>query len=178
MSVTRKIMIIASGFVLITMSTIATASAAPKHDKVQGSGINNPPNGVFAQFHINAKSGPNGEDPQGKFSFKRKDGAPNEKFTAEVTCVNVQGNLASVIGYVTKTKNDPFPAGKYYLVRLKDDGKGEFTMDEIQNGPYVGDPYTCPTPIEPRPEAITKGDIKITDAVAAATSDGDAPLDD
>lgn len=155
---------------LVWITTAATAplafSAQSNHDQVQGSGENNPPgSNPIAQFQINAKSGPNGENPSGHFSFKRKlDGGGTAKFMASVTCVNVQGNLASVIGLVVKNHNDTYPQDKYYLVRLKDDGKGEFTLDEIQNGPYGADPTICPTPVEPRPEAITKGNIRITDA--------------
>lgn len=141
-------------------------SAQNNHDQVQGSGENNPPGGnPIAQFQINAKSGPQGEDPSGHFSFKRKlDGGGTTKFRASVTCVRVEGNLASVVGLVERNHNDPFPQGRYYLVRLKDDGKGQFTLDEIQNGPYGADPAICPVPVEPRPEAITKGNIRITDA--------------
>lgn len=134
------------------------------YDTIVGLGLNNPPTNPKAYFAIAARSGPNGESPAGFFAFARPIPAGWAYFSANITCMKVQGNLATVIGYVSRTKNDPFPADRYYLVRIKDMGQGTLTQDEIQNGPYTGDPYNCPMPTEPVPNAITKGGIRISDA--------------
>ena len=143
------------------------ATAASPFDHVVGGGQNNPPNPAnpIAHFQINVKSGPNGENPKGSFTFTRTvDGPPTESFSATVTCMRVVGNLATVVGLVDRAKNDPFPLNRYFIVRLKDVGQGSSTEDEIQNGVYLGDPYQCPDPIEPRPDAITHGNINVFDA--------------
>lgn len=132
-----------------------------------GGGQNNPPaSRPIVHFQINARSGPLGEDPSGFFSFTRTvDGPPVEQFRATVTCVNVQGDMATVVGLVDRNKNDSFPMGRYYIVRVKDMGQGQDTMDEIQNGVYTGDPRVCPPPTEPLPEPITAGNLTVHDAI-------------
>ena len=148
------------------MTAPAATSAGAPFDHVVGGGQNNPPSTApVAHFQINAKSGPNGEDPEGFFSFKRTvDGPPTEEFTAEVTCLNVQGNLATVVGHVQRTKDDTFPADRYYLVRIKDMGQGKNTEDRVGNSLYLGDPTKCPSPIEPRAEVVTSGNVDVFDA--------------
>lgn len=146
----------------------AGASAQSPYDHVVGGGQNNPPRSdtKIEHFQINVKSGPNGENPQGSFSFKRTiDGPPKEEFTASVTCLRVEGNLATIVGLVTKTTNRPYEPGRYQLLRLKDVGQGNTSEDEVQSSLYTGDPYQCPPPSEPKPEEITKGNINIFDAL-------------
>ncbi len=160
--------VVGAGFMLAAASlTPGVAVAGSPFDHVVGGGQNNPPAGSnIAHFQINVKSGPNGESPKGSFSFKRTDGGPpNQSFSANVTCLRVEGNLAMVVGVVDKSKDKPdSPVGSYHFALLKDVGNGPSSGDEIQNGQYAGDPYTCPSPTEPRPEAITKGNISISDA--------------
>jgi hypothetical protein len=158
---------LAAGLALATTGLGPVAVADSPFDHVVGGGQNNPPAGSnIAHFQINVKSGPNGEAPKGSFSFKRTDGGPpNESYSATVTCLRVQGNLAFVVGQVTKSKDKPnTPVGDFQFALLKDVGNGPSSDDEIQNGGYTGDPYTCPSPTEPRPEAVTHGNIEISDA--------------
>jgi len=166
MSRKLKILAAAAGCMMAAGLTQPSASGASPFDHVVGGGQNSPnaPNPV-AHFQINAKSGPNGENAQGKFSFKRtSDGPPTEQFTATITCLRVVGNRAAVVGLVDRTKDDPFPAGRYYLVRIQDMGQGNSSQDEIQNGVYTGDPYNCPSPTFNSITPITSGNLNVFDA--------------
>ena len=159
---------LAAGLALATIGFVpGGAQADSPFDHVVGGGQNNPPAGDnIAHFQVNVKSGPNGESPKGSFSFKRTDGGPpNQSYSADVTCLRVQGNLAFVVGIVTKNKDGSnADVGTYRFLRLKDVGNGPTSDDEIQSGQYFGDPNVCPSPLEPKPDAITKGNIEIYDA--------------
>ena len=85
MSLVGRSILVAGACSLATIMTApAATSAGAPFDHVVGGGQNNPPSTApVAHFQINAKSGPNGEDPEGFFSFKRTvDGPPTEEFTA------------------------------------------------------------------------------------------------
>ena len=148
---------------------VATAVAGPKGDKVQGKGWNNPPNpNNVAQFRIDAKSGPNGENPKGKVRFKTlSSGAITE---GPVTCLRVQGDLAVIGVDVTKsTTTDPVKP-KGLLVYVQDNGKphkGQ-AVDEIRSVTIFTDdvPTVCPPVMDPDRMPLLKGDIKIRDVDA------------
>ena len=86
--------------VLAAIPTLATAKHSPgkgpKHDLVVGSARFTTP---VASVRINAKSGPNGENPRGHFFLKEG----GFQFRGSVTCVHVVGNRASVVGQGTVT---------------------------------------------------------------------------
>ena len=145
------------------------ATAASPFDHVVGGGQNNPPNPAnpIAHFQINVKSGPNGENPKGSFTFTRTvDGPPTESFSATVTCMRgASGNLATVVGPGRSSEERPLPLEPVLHRPAQGRQPGETApRNGIQNGVYLGNPYQCPDPIEPRPDAITHGNINVFDA--------------
>src|SRR5688572_24252787 len=56
---------------------------------------------VDAHVVVSAHSGASGEDPNGHFSLDQ--GVGDIQFWAEVTCLKVQGNLASIGGRTVKS---------------------------------------------------------------------------
>ena len=144
----------------------ASAVAGVKGDEVKGNGWNNPPNPAnVAEFHIDAKSGPNGEDPKGKVRFKtRSTGAITE---GNVTCLRVEGDLAVIGVDVTKSTTDDPVKPEGLLVYVQDNGKpikGQ-SADEIRSTTIVTDdvPTVCPAPIDPNRMPLLKGDIRVND---------------
>lgn len=102
------------------------------------------------QFHVNARSGPSGEDATGHFYVERKNPAsgPAFDFRGEVTCLRVDGNRAVVGGRVTQTKGD-FPAnpaeGSGFLIRIVDNGEpGDADLVSAVPVPGGGVPDVCP----------------------------------
>ena len=166
MSSARSISVAVGGCVLaLAAGTLQGASADSPFDHVVGGVTNNPngPNGALAHFSINAKSGPNGENPQGTFRIRvTSDGPPTQQYDATVTCMVVSGNLATVVGKIVRTKD--FPRDGYTRVRIEDLGQGNGTEDRIQFGPYFGDPTVCPSPLEPDRDPITSGNLNVFDA--------------
>jgi hypothetical protein len=105
------------------------ASADPKQDLVSGTGQFVSFAGSDSQLHVNAQSGPSGEDPRGHFFFTRSNFGTNVfDFSGRVTCVNVSGNLAAVGGVVTKSETPSAPEGSGILINIED------------RGPHAGDP--------------------------------------
>jgi hypothetical protein len=102
------------------------ASADPNQDLVSGTGHFELV-GVFdTQIHVNAQSGPSGEDPRGHFfaTQETNGGFADADFSGRVTCVSVKDNLAGVGGVVTKSKNPSVAVGSGILVSIEDRGPG------------------------------------------------------
>ena len=115
------------GLVVALVGASGVASADPQQDLVSGTG-HFVEVGVFdAEIHVNAQSGPSGEDPQGHFfvTQETKGGVADADFSGRVTCVNVNGNLAGVGGEVTKSKNPSIAEGSGFLFSIEDRGPGE-----------------------------------------------------
>ena len=149
------------------------ALAAPKGDRVTGNGWNHPvPASDVAEFHIDAKSGPNGENPTGKVSFKKR--STGATIEGPVICLNVVGNIAGIGVDISKTKktND---AASGILVWVEDNGKkvhGQ-SPDEIRSMEiYTNQPPTTCPPIDPARMPLQKGDIKVVDTVPAPPGGG------
>jgi len=113
-----------SAVVLAAIPTIATAKHSPgngngkgpKHDLVVGSARFTTP---IARVRINAKSGPNGENPRGHFFLAQA----GWQLRGSVSCVLVVGNRASVGGRVTKSSGvgGP-PVGSGFIQFTEDNG--------------------------------------------------------
>jgi hypothetical protein len=90
--------------VVALVGPLGVASADPNQDLVSGTGLFGQGN-EKALLHLNAKSGPSGDDPQGTFDFKLTDLTTTFDFSGRVTCLNVHDdNHATVGGVVTKSK--------------------------------------------------------------------------
>lgn len=112
---------------------------------------------VDAHVVVSAHSGPSGEDPHGHFSLDQ--GVGDIQFWAEVTCLNVQGNLAAIGGVTVKSRSG-IPAGTGVLQIVQDLGSpGD--MDRSQT--FIGStPVVCPTPFPPGFEA-DRGNYGVVD---------------
>ena len=149
----------------------APSGAAPAGDSVHGGGqflaaAAEPE--CETHFSVNARSGSLGEDPRGNVHY----GTANcgSKFKAEVVCVRVVGNQASVLAEFTKTKfRNPTFEGGGIRAFYEDNGNPSggvpdrqqvtrLTADEFAAFRLLG----CPPPIEPR-TPLTHGNIHITD---------------
>jgi hypothetical protein len=119
----------------------AAASAAPgsgkgpKQDLVAGTGRTD----SYA-VHVNAQSGPNGEDPRGKVRFEvTSDPTGFFNVNADVTCMDVQGHDSVVAGI----RDD----GLVFYIWISDNGQGNGTPDAFQPFFFFGGsappPGTC-----------------------------------
>ncbi|MGH3104636.1 MAG: hypothetical protein ACRDN6_11145 [Gaiellaceae bacterium] len=104
---------------------------------------------VEAHVVVSAHSGPLGEDAHGHFSLDQ--GVGDIQLWAEVTCLNVQGNLASIGGVTVKSRSG-LPAGTGVLQIVQDVGSpGD--MDRSQTFIVATPPVVCPAPFPPGFEA-------------------------
>lgn len=67
--------------------------------------------------HVNATSGPNGEDARGWWRYDQSDGGAFD-LVGEVTCLNVTGNSALLSGVITEGAQ----AGTFFLQFVQDAG--------------------------------------------------------
>jgi hypothetical protein len=96
-------------------------------------------------IRINAKSGPNGENPRGQFFLKEG----GFQFRGAVTCVKVAGNRASVAGRVTKSSGAAGPAVGSGFVQFIEDSGSRGRNDRSHTAFVASPPMTCPAPVTP-----------------------------
>jgi hypothetical protein len=174
----RKLSMLAlTGVVLAIVA--ATAAAVPSNeadnkDSVHGAGqiLTAPGDGSVPNNRINvtAQSGPSGEDPQGKVSFKAL--ADKPAFSGDVVCLRVEGNRATILFSLDKTKEGPerFDDGGA-LVFIEDNGNpsGGSSPDRQRNFRLTQAEFTvqkaagCPAPITPVRE-LESGNLIVRDA--------------
>jgi hypothetical protein len=146
--------------VLAAIPTFATAKHSPgkgpKHDLVVGSARFTVP---LASVRINAKSGPNGQNPRGHF-FLRQAGY---QFRGSVTCVLVVGNRASVGGRVTSSSGVGGPAVGSGFIQLTEDNGSPGRNDRSQTFFVASPPVACPVPTTPA-VGVAKGNYVVKDA--------------
>ena len=150
------------------MAVPAFSTADPPKDQVigtweqttTGGGPNN-------QFHVNAQSGADGSNVKGQVQIKVKGGDPTG-FKADVTCLRVEDNRATVVARFTKATNQGNREG--VILEVVDNGKlpGPPSPDQASNVRTFGSqldnaeaaclapPLNVGTPV--------KGDIKVRDA--------------
>jgi hypothetical protein len=114
----------------------------PQHDFVSGTGLFQLEGGPLVLFHLNAKSGPAGEDPQGHASVRQPGG--EFSFMGEVTCLNVIGNTAVAGGVITQSDFGPGAEGNGFLIWVIDNGQGVKDAAVAQLLPEP--PPACPAP--------------------------------
>ena len=150
------------------LSVPAFSTADPPKDQVigqweqltTGGGPNN-------QFHVNAQSDPDGSNVKGQVQIKVKGGDPTG-FKAEVTCMRVTGNTATIVARFEKATNQGLREGVILVVT--DNGKqpGSASPDTASNVRTQGNQLdvaeaTCTAPPLNVGEPV-KGDIKVRDA--------------
>jgi hypothetical protein len=95
----------------------------PNHDFVNGSGILDRGDGAAAKFHVNAKSAADGSQAQGKMFLQDKNLPMDQSFQADVTCLSVDGNSASIGGVVTRSNDPGNPEGSGVQAFVTDNGE-------------------------------------------------------
>ena len=143
-------------------SAVETAGHKGGNDTVDGTFTS-----VFGtRFHINAISGPFGEDPRGHFYVEHKDpqtGAITLDFVGFVTCLDVQVNEAMIGGEIDRSKSDlPVPGeGNGVLLYVKDDGSpGDL---DIVNGVALLAPLPVCSPVIPITNVHMQGNMFVHD---------------
>ena len=149
---------------LVSISVAGVAGAThsngegPKHDFVTGTGQFSPET-VDQEIHVNAKSDPSGEDPQGHFFIR---GTNNRGQAADirgsVTCLNVNGNNARVGGEIEQSRTPLFPEGRGILLTITDRGEpGD--GDGFSGNTVLTPPRRCPPPFPVLP--VTQGNYVV-----------------
>jgi hypothetical protein len=170
----RKLSLLAlMGAVLAGLT--ASAAAVPDHkDSVHGAAqiLTAPGDGSVPNNRLNvtAQSGPSGENPKGKVSFKAL--ADKPAFRGDVVCLRVVGNRATVLFSLDKTKEGPprfENGGGLMFVEDKGNPVGGVPVDEQRNMRLTEEEFEeqrnegCPPPEDPtRP--IVRGNLHVRDA--------------
>ena len=167
---TRIITMLALAATALAVPALSIADPAdPQHDQVIGSweqtttggGPNN-------QFHVNARSNPDGSDAEGHVMIEVKGQNPTG-FKADVTCMNVVGNTATIVARFTRATNQGNREG--VILKVTDNGKtpGPPSPDMASNvraadGQLDAAEVACEAP----PLNVgtpVQGDIKVRDAL-------------
>src|SRR4051812_37118550 len=82
-----------AAFVLLALAAPGPSWAQSGTDSAQGTGVSD----VNQTFSFTAQSGPNGENPSGQV-IPALSGDPRVGTSYSVTCLNVQGNFAIIVG--------------------------------------------------------------------------------
>jgi hypothetical protein len=120
-----------------------SGDSGPSADFVQGT-ARLPETSGGGQFHFNARSGPNGEDPRGMYWAKEGIGGLFT-FTSEVKCLNVQGNVAYIGTEVTRAQ-EGVQEGDPVAFRVEDNGEPGAGRDRFVGGPGVDPETDCSNP--------------------------------
>ena len=132
----------------VAFSTAATAAPpagnGPNRDSVLGGGKSH-----SAIFNVVAHSGPNGEGAFGHLKVQNvRDYTPPFDIEVEVTCLRVEGDLATIGGRATKLENAFYPIDQYPgVIQFVRDGRSTGTPDAISfQYPVTNIPTSCPAP--------------------------------
>jgi hypothetical protein len=150
----------------VSIWAVAPSGAAPNGDSVHGGGkFLAMPDQCDQHFAINARSGPNGENPDGTMHITSA--KCGNDFKANVICVRVVGNQASILAAYDRT-TVPRVEGGGERVFLEDNGNPQGEADRQQNTKMTEAEFAvqrmlgCPPPIEPR-TPLENGNIVIND---------------
>ena len=153
------------GLVLAILAAVAgpAAAQAPAGDSVVGTATGQFGGGAPVTYNVDARSGPNGENPTGQVTATT---GGSIFFSGPVTCLNVQGNIALLKLQSTQ--------GTFIgLVSMRiTDNSGSATPDLIESTAGSGASNECASP-EPSyilPSIVTSGDIVVTDTPPLPTS--------
>jgi hypothetical protein len=126
-----------------------------------------------ADVDFSARSSFNGTNPTGsaRFTFRNED--PDQVFTGEVTCLNVQGGLATLSGPITDARGgstltvgeQTFEPRSFEITAL-DRGRGDPNADLISfvlsSAPATD--VSCNTPVSSLDE-VREGDVVVKDSL-------------
>jgi hypothetical protein len=123
-----------------------TAGAGPNDDFATGTVQGGAPATVDFHIHVNANSGPAGENPKGQY-FVRADifVAGGVDFSGRVTCLTVVGNAAMIGGAVERSEATVPAEGTGVFIVAEDNGEpGD--ADRVNLIFTATPPTVCPAP--------------------------------
>lgn len=143
----------------------------PKQDFAQGTGHADLPQfGQIGTFHVNAKSGPGGEDARGHVRLEiLRNGALQAELRGRVTCLNVAGNRAVVGAEIERGEAAGIPdiVGTGAIFEFEDNGSGSDAPPDRSNAGLVGTPpEVCPPPPVVAVLPFGQGNFVVHDAIA------------
>jgi hypothetical protein len=112
----------------------------PASDFVQGT-AQLPETSGGGQFHFNARSGPNGEDPRGMY-YAKEGIFGLFTFTSEVKCLRVVGNVAFIGTEVTRAQ-EGVQEGDPVVFRVEDNGEPGAGRDRFVGAPGANPETDC-----------------------------------
>lgn len=153
-------MIALLGALVLVVAMTSSGAAGPGQDRVTGGFTDSFEENVGLQ----AQSGPNGENPSGHENATRPGGT---RYRLDVTCLAVDGNLASYTTVMVKSNNPSFPPGTQFVEVVRDsglpggEGDGWFIFDVPP-----ADPANCADFLDEAATAddILSGNITVHDA--------------
>lgn len=184
MLLTRRIAVAGAltvaSFAGLAGSASAHFGSSNNYDRVIGAGLNSATD--IAAFVLDARSGPNGEDPFGVGGFATKGNDPSFNFiynAGTIQCLRVSGNTATLV-YKVKWQKRPADLFRFDATRVyvQDNGyptKLSKPVDRVRNtlfdsslNPSLLD---CPDPADPattefinKANVLTAGDVIVKDA--------------
>jgi hypothetical protein len=139
----------------------------PNYDFVNGSGIFVFLEGGTQKLHVNAMSAADGSQAQGKMFVQSKGNLPatnDVDFQADVTCLKVVVNSASIGGKVTRSNSPDVPVGAGVQIFVTDNGEpGD--QDSFLGSDTETPPVVCPPPPPPTNTNSEKGNFVVHDAM-------------
>lgn len=121
--------------------------------------------GQQTKVHVNAKSGPNGEDARGTFHVVVETAELGPvSFRGEIHCLTVTGNRAAARGTVEKSTAPPVPVGTDYQIQVTDNRASGSPDTNINFFGFEPGEVGCPI-IEFNEAPITAGNFRVQDAV-------------
>jgi hypothetical protein len=159
----------AAGMLAVSGLGTGVASGGSPYDSVSGAikrtAINHPEEWHFV---VSAQDGPNGAT--GHYTAQYAKGKQKHGYSGKVTCVRVEGNLASVGIVITKVDGPGNPAGVQVgageIIRIADNGNPSDggAADSISGGAFTATPpTTCPDPVNPTTPYVG-GNVLVKDA--------------
>ncbi len=153
---TRRLLIATAGLLALALSPVV---AVATHGEGQGSSKKDfaggtgqfqglgPAGPTDVTMHVNANSGPGGQNATGRFFVHRE--LPSKlDLRGTVTCLKVIGNQAVIGGRIEHSKiADPlFPEGGGIVIQVDDSHDGTTVTDRMHGGPRSSPPAACPEP--------------------------------
>lgn len=148
---------------LVVGASVANATHSngkgPKQDKANGTGkVVDVATNTAQQIHVNAKSGPAGENPRGWIWEKTTTATDTINYKAKVLCLTVTDNKAVIGGEIVKSKSGETGFVEVYV----EDNEEPGTADKVESELLGTTPPDCLTTLTGK--TITRGNYIVHDA--------------
>jgi len=156
----RVVFVLAVAMVIVMAAPAAAAPGGPRRDRVVGNATHLGADPPFPRItvRINVSSDADGSNPRGVLTVRSRE--IGQRRRGEVTCLNVQGNTATIGIRIVKAE-DPTAVGKGELFKVIDNGD---SGDQIAGYALTA---TAPTvcPLLPFSVPVVSGNYRVADAV-------------